>query len=145
MDQKSFSLVAGLIFALVVLFHLVRIFEEYHRRLVSAEVGKLGSPRCRWWASPSRVETRPAVASRYELASLEKSGPAIRPHSRAYLWINLRCHRDLRFCVVVLEAYFQKTNCGTSRAIAPWETGSRAHHKRIAIFEAKGFHTGNHH
>jgi len=29
MDQKSFSLVAGLIFALVALFHLVRIFEEW--------------------------------------------------------------------------------------------------------------------
>ena len=29
MDQKTFSLVAGLIFAVVALFHLVRIFEEW--------------------------------------------------------------------------------------------------------------------
>jgi hypothetical protein len=29
MDQKTFSLVAGLIFALVALLHLVRIFEEW--------------------------------------------------------------------------------------------------------------------
>jgi hypothetical protein len=29
MDRKTFSLVAGLIFAVVALFHLVRIFEEW--------------------------------------------------------------------------------------------------------------------
>jgi len=29
MDQKTFSLVAGLIFAVVALFHLVRVFEEW--------------------------------------------------------------------------------------------------------------------
>ena len=29
MDQKTFSLVAGLIFAMVALFHLVRIFAEW--------------------------------------------------------------------------------------------------------------------
>ena len=29
MDQKTFSLVAGLIFGVVALFHLVRIFEEW--------------------------------------------------------------------------------------------------------------------
>jgi hypothetical protein len=29
MDQKTFSLVAGIIFALVALFHLVRIFGEW--------------------------------------------------------------------------------------------------------------------
>ena len=29
MDAKTFSLVAGIIFAVVALFHLVRIFEEW--------------------------------------------------------------------------------------------------------------------
>jgi hypothetical protein len=29
MDQKTLSLVAGLIFAVVALFHLVRVFEEW--------------------------------------------------------------------------------------------------------------------
>ena len=29
MDQKTFAMVAGLIFAVVALFHLVRIFEEW--------------------------------------------------------------------------------------------------------------------
>ena len=29
MDQKAFSLVAGLIFAMVALFHLMRIFAEW--------------------------------------------------------------------------------------------------------------------
>jgi len=29
MDQKTFSLVAGLIFAMVALFHLMRIFAEW--------------------------------------------------------------------------------------------------------------------
>jgi hypothetical protein len=29
MDEKTFSLVAGVIFAVVALFHLVRIFEEW--------------------------------------------------------------------------------------------------------------------
>jgi hypothetical protein len=29
MDQKTFSLMAGVIFAVVALFHLVRIFEEW--------------------------------------------------------------------------------------------------------------------
>ena len=29
MDKKTFSLVAGLIFAVVALFHLVRIFEDW--------------------------------------------------------------------------------------------------------------------
>jgi hypothetical protein len=30
MDQKTFSLIAGLIFAVVALFHLVRIFAEWN-------------------------------------------------------------------------------------------------------------------
>jgi len=30
MDEKTFSLVAGVIFALVALFHLVRIFAEWN-------------------------------------------------------------------------------------------------------------------
>ena len=29
MDQKTFSIVAGLIFTLVALFHLIRIFEDW--------------------------------------------------------------------------------------------------------------------
>jgi hypothetical protein len=63
MDAKTFSLVAGLIFALVALLHLVRIFEEWpvhHRGLVSAEVGELGSAHCRWWPRPSRAEAQRA-------------------------------------------------------------------------------------
>jgi hypothetical protein len=30
MDQKTFSLIAGLIFAVVALFHMVRIFAEWN-------------------------------------------------------------------------------------------------------------------
>ena len=60
MDAKTFSLVAGAIFAVVALFHLARIFMEWtshHRGLVDADVGELDRPRCRWWPLSSRVET----------------------------------------------------------------------------------------
>ena len=60
MDAKTFSLVAGVIFAVVALFHLARIFMEWtshHRRLVNTDVGQLDRPRCRWWPLSSRVET----------------------------------------------------------------------------------------
>jgi len=60
MDAKTFSLVAGVIFAVVALFHLARIFMEWtshHRGLVDADVGELDRPRCRWWPRSSRVET----------------------------------------------------------------------------------------
>jgi hypothetical protein len=33
---------------------------RHHRRLVGAEVGKLGRSHRLWWARPSWVETRPA-------------------------------------------------------------------------------------
>jgi len=51
MDQKTFSLVAGVIFAMVALFHLMRIFAEWnrhHQGLVDTDVGELDRPRCRW-------------------------------------------------------------------------------------------------
>jgi len=60
MDQKTFSLVAGVIFAMVALFHLMRIFAEWnrhHQGLVDTDVGELDRPRCRWWPRSSRVET----------------------------------------------------------------------------------------
>ena len=60
MDAKAFSLMAGVIFAAVALFHLARIFMEWtshHRGLVDADVGELGRPHCRCWPLFSRVET----------------------------------------------------------------------------------------
>jgi hypothetical protein len=60
MDEKTFSLVAGVIFAVVALFHVVRIFMEWTviiGRLVDTDVGELDRPRCRWWPRSSRVET----------------------------------------------------------------------------------------
>jgi hypothetical protein len=50
MDEKMFSLVAGVIFEVMALFHLVRIFAEWslNRGLVSTEVGELGRPRYRF-------------------------------------------------------------------------------------------------
>ena len=60
MDAKALSLVAGVIFAVVALFHLVRIFMGLvcHRRgLVDTDVGELDLPRCRRWPLSSRVET----------------------------------------------------------------------------------------
>jgi hypothetical protein len=63
MDEKTFSLVAGVIFAVVALFHLVRIFAEWTVIIGDWSVPKWvswGRPHRRWWPRPSRVETRPA-------------------------------------------------------------------------------------
>jgi hypothetical protein len=57
MDEKTFSLVAGAIFAVVALFHLVRIFMEWTVIIGdwSYRVGELDRPRCRWWPRFFRV------------------------------------------------------------------------------------------
>jgi hypothetical protein len=50
MDAKTFSLVAGVIFAVAALFHLARDFhgvDRHHRRLVDTDVGELDRARCR--------------------------------------------------------------------------------------------------
>ena len=59
MDRKMFSVVAGVIFAVVALFHLVRIYElaSHDRGLVGTDVGELDRPRRRWWPRFFRVET----------------------------------------------------------------------------------------
>ena len=60
MDAKTFSLVAGVIFAVGSAvspgadFHGV---DRHHRGLVDTDVGELDRPRCRWWPCSSRVET----------------------------------------------------------------------------------------
>jgi len=60
MGAKTFSLVAGLICALVALLHLVRIFEEWPVIIGEAEVGKLGRRHRRRRPRPSRVEAQRA-------------------------------------------------------------------------------------
>jgi len=68
MDAKTFSLVAGVVFAVVSLFHLCSGItvppgpdfcgvDAHHRRLVSADMGELGGFHRRWWARPSRLGT----------------------------------------------------------------------------------------
>ena len=57
MEAKTFSLVAGLIFAMVALFRFVRIIAQWAIILVGAEVIKLGRLHRRWWPRSSRVET----------------------------------------------------------------------------------------
>ena len=61
MDAKTFALVAGVIFAVVALFHLVRIFMEWTVIIgdwsVNTDVGELDRPRCRRWPRSSRAET----------------------------------------------------------------------------------------
>jgi hypothetical protein len=60
MDAKTFSLVAGVIFAVVALFSPGADFhgvDRHHRGLVDTDVGELDRPRCRWWSRSSRVET----------------------------------------------------------------------------------------
>ena len=47
MDQKTFSIVAGVIFTLVALFHLVRMLASRHRGLVGTDVVQLDWPRRR--------------------------------------------------------------------------------------------------
>ena len=52
MDRKMFSLVAGVIFAVVAVFHLVRIYNglaSHDRGLVGTDVGELDRPRRRGW------------------------------------------------------------------------------------------------
>jgi rhodanese-related sulfurtransferase len=50
MDQKTFSIVAGVIFAAVALFHLVRIYMDWPVMIgVGTDVGELDRPRRRWW------------------------------------------------------------------------------------------------
>jgi hypothetical protein len=46
MDQKTFSLIAGLIFAVVALFHLVRIFEEW-----TVTIGDWSVPKSVSWVA----------------------------------------------------------------------------------------------
>ena len=46
MDQKTFSLVAGIIFAAVALFHLVRIFAEW-----TLMVGDWSAPKWVSWVA----------------------------------------------------------------------------------------------
>jgi hypothetical protein len=46
MDQKTFSIVAGLIFTLVALFHLVRIFEDW-----PVIIGDWSAPKWVSWAA----------------------------------------------------------------------------------------------
>jgi hypothetical protein len=43
--------------------------DPHRRRLVGAEVGKLGSPRCRRWAGSDRVETQPAGIRPFSLTA----------------------------------------------------------------------------
>src|SRR5215475_4169398 len=60
MDQKTFSLVAGLIFAVVALFHLMRIFEEW-----TIIIGDWSVPKSVSWVAL-------VVRDHHALASLEK-------------------------------------------------------------------------
>ena len=46
MDQKTFSLIAGLIFAVVALFHLARIFEEW-----TVTIGDWSVPKSVSWVA----------------------------------------------------------------------------------------------
>jgi hypothetical protein len=67
MDAKTFSLVAGVIFALVAILQLLRIFMQWTVIIgdwFRAEVGKLGRSHRLWRLRPSRVETRPAIVRR---------------------------------------------------------------------------------
>ena len=59
MDAKAFSLVVGVIFAVVALLHLARILWSgpSSSGTVNTDVGELDRPRCRWWPRSSRVET----------------------------------------------------------------------------------------
>jgi hypothetical protein len=65
MDEKTFSLVAGIIFGLVALFHLVRIFAQW-----PLIIGGWSVPKSVSWVAlivartrPSRIETQPAIGS----------------------------------------------------------------------------------
>jgi len=69
MDQKTFSIVAGVIFAAVALFHLVRIYMDWPVMIgVGTDVGELDRPRRRGrlellWAESRHAQLNPSPRS----------------------------------------------------------------------------------